>query len=248
MIKRYKVSIEYCGTSFSGWQIQAGPVSVQQTLQDVMGDVLEQQVILHASGRTDAGVHAYCQVAHFDCIPINNIHAFINSVNFFLRPYEICIYECREVAANFHARFDAIERSYIYKIVNRKYVSIIDRDRSWLVYYPLDVQAMDHASSLLVGSHDFSAFRASGCQAKSPVRRVYSAGVQKLANDRVVFEITACSFLYHMVRNIVGALVLVGKGDLSVESFGDILVSKDASMTGNMAPACGLYLAHVLYP
>lgn len=249
MLFRYKLTIEYDGVPFYGWQRQKDRCSVQQLLEESLEPLLKKIVPLHCAGRTDAGVHALGQVAHFDFEQQIDCFKLMECANFYLKDASICVLSAELVPQTFHARMSAVERSYIYKILNRRGKAALYSNRVWLVPQQLDLDAMNRAAQFLVGKHDFSAFRAAGCQQKSPIKSINSIRLERdLYNEKMILmTVSAKSFLYHQVRNIVGSLKLVGCGKWTAEYFKEVLESKKRSLAGPTAPACGLYFAGVKY-
>lgn len=249
MLFRYKLTIEYDGTPFCGWQRQDGRISVQKCIEEAMLPFLKRMVPIHCAGRTDAGVHALAQVAHFDFDGEINCFKLMECVNFYLRNIPICILSVEPVSSDFHARISAVERFYIYKILNRRRNATLDINRVWIIPAHLNVEAMNRAAQCLVGKHDFSAFRAAGCQQKSPIKAVNTISVSRDPENSqlIMLKISAKSFLYHQVRNIVGSLKFVGCQKWTEQYFRNIFFSKKRSLAGPTAPACGLYLAGVRY-
>jgi tRNA pseudouridine38-40 synthase len=243
---RYRVTLEYDGTPFVGWQVQASGVSVQGRLIEAIGKFCGETVKVAGAGRTDAGVHALGQVAHFDLTrawPPATVRA---AVNFHLKPDPIAILDCATVSADFDARFSALARHYRYRILVRAAPAILDRDRVWWVPRPLDADAMRDAASVLVGRHDFSTFRAASCQARSPVKTLDLLAVSA-TGDEIIVEASARSFLHNQVRSMVGSLKLVGEGKWRVADMASALAAKDRAACGPVAPARGLYLVAVDY-
>lgn len=243
---RYKIVIEYLGTHFQGWQRQLNALSVQQVLEEAISAVTRQRVSVHGAGRTDAGVHALHQVAHFDTDLIYDTAKLQYSINYFIRPHAITILDLRQCSPNFHARIDAKTRRYLYRIINRIAPLTIELGRAWSCRKLLDLELMNRGASYLLGHHDFTSFRATQCQAISPYRTIDCLYLTRV-NDEVQLHITARSFLHHMVRNIVGTLVLVGRKQLLPEAIGEILTARDRNKAGVTAPAYGLYLANIEY-
>ncbi len=243
---RYKMTIEYDGTDFCGWQKQKSGVSVQEELEKALAVFAREESEVYGSGRTDAGVHAYGQVAHFDLTKPIDTFAACASFNALVRPNAISVLSVEEVPDDFHARFSAVERTYIYKILNRRSPPALDKKRVWHVGLPLDVPAMQKAALLLLGKHDFSTFRDSECQAKSPIKTLDELTVTK-RGDYIFFLVKARSFLHHQVRNMVGSLVEVGLGRWSVDDFHEALHACDRTKGGPTAPAAGLYFQSVRY-
>ena len=245
---RYKITIEYDGTNLQGWQRQNEGVSVQYYLEEAILGFSHQNVEVFAAGRTDAGVHATAQVAHFDLETSMDLFHLREAINARLRNLEapVSVLEVEEVDDSFHARFSAKGRGYIYRILNRRAPTVLQKDRVWVVGYPLDVEKMRLATQYLLGNHDFSSFRGAGCQAKSPIKTLDRLDIVQ-HEDEIDFILEAKSFIYHQVRNIVGTLKCVGDGKLSPEDVKTILEAKDRKKAGPTAPACGLYLNKVVY-
>lgn len=243
---RYKLTIEYDGAPYAGWQRQDSAPSVQQALEEACLALNGEPVVVTGAGRTDAGVHALGQVAHIDLqksLPAGKVR---DALNAHLRPHPIAVLNAEISAPDFHARFDATSRSYIYRIANRRADLTLDRNRAWRIASPLDADAMHHAAQVLIGRHDFSTFRYAHCQADTPVKTLDSFRVSRQA-DEIVIDTTARSFLHHQVRSMVGSLVEVGRGRQSAGWIGEILKAADRTLCGPVAPADGLYLASVSY-
>lgn len=245
-MSRYKLIIEYDGAAFAGWQRQETAPSVQQCLEEAAEALDGAPVTVIGAGRTDAGVHALGQVAHLDLVKPIRADKVRDALNAHLRPHSIAVLEAFDAAPDFHARFDATSRSYIYRIVNRRADLALDRNRAWRIPVPLDADAMHAAAQALVGRHDFSTFRDSQCQADSPVKTLDLIRVSRQA-DEIVIDTTARSFLHRQVRSMVGSLVEVGRGREPVRWIADILKAADRTQCGPVAPADGLYLASVSY-
>jgi tRNA pseudouridine38-40 synthase len=243
---RYKLTIEYDGTPFSGWQIQANGPSVQGQLRAAVRAFSGEDVILRGAGRTDAGVHALGQVAHLDLTRDWPADTVAKALNYHLRPDPIAIVACEAVEADFDARFSAKSRHYLYRIVNRRAPLAIETNRAWRIVYPLDSGAMAEAARHLVGRHDFTTFRAAGCQAKSPLRTLDVLSVERLG-EVIEIRASARSFLHHQVRSMVGSLKRVGEGKWTAEALREALLARDRRRCGALAPAHGLYLTRVDY-
>ncbi len=243
---RYKLTIEYDGAGYSGWQRQDSAPSVQQVLEDAALALNGEPVVITGAGRTDAGVHATGQVAHLDLRKDLRADKVRDALNAHLRPHPVSILNSEDAAPDFHARFDATSRSYFYRIVNRRSDLALDRNRAWRVPVQLDADAMHAAAQALVGRHDFSTFRYAMCQADTPVKTLTSIRVMR-HGDEVVVETSARSFLHRQVRSMVGSLVEVGRGKVPVHWIADILKAADRTLCGPVAPAEGLYLAGVSY-
>lgn len=243
---RVALGIEYDGSAFRGWQQQAQARSVQGELQRALERVATHRVELTAAGRTDAGVHAALQVAHFDANVERPLRAWVMGANA-AGPADLSVLWARPVPDTFHARHDALSRTYRYEIVNRPVRAALERERACWVRRPLDAAAMHAAAQCLLGERDFSAFRSSECQSPTPMRRVLAIAVAA-AGGRVRVEVTANAFLHHMVRNIVGSLLPVGLGLKPAAWLAEVLASRDRRLAGPTAPPQGLYLVGVEYP
>jgi tRNA pseudouridine38-40 synthase len=244
---RYRITIEYDGTPFLGWQIQADGVSVQGSLTDAIHKLGGERVEVRGAGRTDAGVHALGQVAHFDLAKEWPAETVRDAVNFHLKPAPVTILDCIEIGSGFDARFSAVARHYLYRILARRAPPALDRDRVWWVPRSLDANAMAAAAPALLGKHDFTTFRAAGCQAKSPIKTLDRLDVS-VAGDEIRIEASARSFLHHQVRSIVGSLKYVGEGKWPISEMAAALEAKDRGRCGALAPSGGLYLVRVDYP
>ncbi len=243
---RYKITIEYDGSPFSGWQIQANGLSVQAELARAIEGFTGQRIIPRGAGRTDAGVHARGQVAHFDLVRDYPPGTVRDALNFHLRPAPIAILACEIVDERFDARFSAKARHYLYRICNRRPPLVLERNRVWLVGTPLDDTAMDEAAKCLLGLHDFTTFRSAQCQAKSPLRTLDSLTVAR-EDEAIVITTSARSFLHHQVRSIAGSLKLVGEGKWRPDDLRRALDAQNRMACGPVAPACGLYFMKVVY-
>jgi tRNA pseudouridine38-40 synthase len=247
---RIAIGIEYDGTDFVGWQIQREGRSVEGVLAQAVSAVASETVVVHGSGRTDAGVHALAQVAHFDATARRTARQWLLGVNSNLPP-DVAVRWVREVPEGFDARRSALERRYRYSILQQPSRPALARHRVWWVREPLDCAAMTAASLHWLGEHDFSAFRAAGCQAKSPMRRLISVRVARSAREDgalISLEFRANAFLQHMVRNLVGLLAAIGRGDRPPDAAADVLASRDRTAGDVAAPPAGLALVEVLYP
>jgi len=243
---RYKLVIEYDGTPFAGWQIQANGPSVQGTLAAAIEAFCGDRVQIQGAGRTDAGVHALGQVAHVDLAKDTDPETVRDALNAHLRPHPIAVLTAEIVAPDFDARFSATRRHYLYRIVNRRADLAIDRQRAWRIARPLDARAMQVAAQRLVGKHDFTTFRAAECQAKSPVKTLDRLDVER-EGDELLVHAGARSFLHHQVRSMVGSLALVGEGKWSTADLAHALAARDRAACGPVAPPDGLYLVKVEY-
>jgi tRNA pseudouridine38-40 synthase len=243
---RYKLTIEYDGTPFVGWQIQDNGPSVQGALIEAIAAFSGERVSVNGAGRTDAGVHATGQVAHIDLAKHWETDVVRDAINAHLRPNPVAVIAADLVADDFDARFSAVKRHYFYRIVARRADLALERNRAWRVPRALDVEAMHEAAQRLIGLHDFTTFRAAECQAKSPVKTLDQLDVFAIGGETRVI-VSARSFLHHQVRSMVGSLVQVGDGKWTAEDISRILDARDRTQCGPVAPAEGLYLAQVDY-
>ncbi|HEX9703106.1 MAG TPA: tRNA pseudouridine(38-40) synthase TruA [Rhodospirillales bacterium] len=243
---RYRITVEYDGRDFVGWQRQANGMSVQQTLEEAIEKFSGETVTLYGAGRTDSGVHALGQVAHFDLAKDAGPDTIRDAVNFHARPAAVSVLAAERAADDFDARFSARQRAYLYRITNRRAPLAIGRGLSWWVPTALDADAMDGAARVLVGRHDFTTFRAQQCQAKSPEKTLDALTVTR-AGEEIEVRARARSFLHHQVRNMVGTLRLVGEGKWTAADVAAALAARDRSAGGPTAPPDGLYLVEVVY-
>jgi len=245
-IQNFKLTIEYDGTGYHGWQRQKNHASIQQEIEKSLAAMVKTPVTLIGSGRTDAGVHALGQTANFQCHTTIPAEAFRNGLNSLL-PDDIVIRECVEVDPSFHARYDVVSKRYHYRILNRKIPSPIHRRYTWHVRHPLNRETMRLAARHLMGTHDFKAFEAAGSPRSHSVRRILHADFVEEKPDLLVFEIEGDGFLRYMVRNIVSTLVNVGLEKITPDDFRQILLSRDRTQAGATAPPNGLFLMSVKY-
>jgi tRNA pseudouridine38-40 synthase len=243
---RYKLTIEYDGTPFVGWQMQGVGASVQSVLTEALAGCCNHAVKVAGAGRTDAGVHALGQVAHVDLAKDWRADKLRDAMNAHLRPHPVAVLAAEKVADDFDARFSARKRHYLYRIVNRRADLALERTRAWRVPRRLDADAMHAAAKALIGKHDFTAFRSTECQAKSPVKTLDRLDVTR-RGDEVRIETSARSFLHNQVRSMVGSLVLVGDGKWSAADLARVLAARDRAACGPVAPPEGLYLVSVDY-
>lgn len=267
---RYKLTLEYDGTGLLGWQRQLDGPSAQEYLEtaiacftgsekvqaDEHGRVYnpflifgkEPLITVQCAGRTDAGVHALAQVAHFDLNRDVDCFRLQEGLNAHLRTNDVamCVLKAEKVSDDFNARFSAVGRGYLYRIVNRRAFPALERNRVWWVPYPLDVDLMRQGAQYLLGQHDFTSFRAAACQAKSPIKTLDRLDIVR-DGDEIRFIVEARSFLHHQVRNMVGTLKMVGNRQICPEDVKKILEARDRTQSGPNAPACGLYLNKVEY-
>ena len=243
---RYKLVIEYDGAPFVGWQVQENGVSVQAALEAAVAAFCGESISVRGAGRTDAGVHALGQVAHLDLTREWDADTVRDAINAHLKPHPIAVLSAEIVAATFDARFSALKRHYLYRIVNRRAPLALEAARAWRVARPLDAQAMNAAAQNLVGRHDFTTFRAAECQAKSPVKTLDRLDVER-SGEHVRIHASARSFLHHQVRSMVGSLALVGEGKWSPDDLARALEARNRKACGPVAPPDGLYLVGVDY-
>lgn len=246
---RWKLTIEYHGAPYCGWQRQNGQPSVQEEVEKAIAKFCQQDVRVHAAGRTDTGVHATGQIAHFDLDygtrPLTGFDV-AKAINAYLRPQPIAILKAQEAGDDFHARFNATNKLYRYRILNRVAPIAIDQGFAWHVWKPLDVPLMNKVAQNLLGTHDFTTFRDSECQAKSPVRSISRIELVR-KNDEVFMEVEGRSFLHHQVRNMIGTLVMVGEGKWNEDDFMKAFHARDRTKGGKTAPADGLTLVRIDY-
>ncbi len=243
---RYKLTIEYDGTPFVGWQAQDNGTSVQGVLMDAVAAFTGERAAVQGAGRTDAGVHALGQVAHVDLAKDWDVDTVRDALNAHLRPHPVAVLAAKQVADTFEARFSAIKRHYLYRIVNRRSDLTLDQHLAWRIPRLLDSNAMHTAAQRLVGKHDFTTFRAAECQAKSPVKTLDRLDVARDGNE-VRVTTSARSFLQNQVRSMVGSLVHVGEGKWSAADLATALAARDRAACGQVAPPQGLYLVRVEY-
>ena len=243
----YQISVEYLGTNFVGWQIQNNGLSVQEVLEKALSELLKDKIRVIGSGRTDAGVHASEQSAHFKTkCKIIDKNIFINSINFFLSKYTVSVLNIKKRSNKFHARHSASERIYKYFIINRSSSLVLEKDKAWHIKKKLDVTTMRKGAEILKGTHNFSTFRASSCQAKSPIKTLKKVVVKKNKNQ-IVLTFQSKSFLQQQVRSMVGSLKYLGEGKWDLNDFKKAFSSKKRAMCAPPAPAHGLYLIKVIY-
>lgn len=243
---RYRLTVEYDGRPFCGWQMQAHDLSVQQVLEDAIARFSGEDAVTQAAGRTDAGVHALGQVVHFDLEREWNPFKVREALNYHTKPRPVAILTCEQVGEEFEARFSAIARHYEYRILNRRARAALDAGRVWHVPVELEADAMHEAAQSILGRHDFTTFRASECQAKSPERTLDIFNVRR-ESEMIVVTAKARSFLHSQVRSMVGSLKLVGEGKWTPRDFRAALDARDRARCGPLAPPDGLYLTKVDY-
>lgn len=243
---RYKLTIEYDGTKFVGWQRQLNDMSVQEAIETAIFNFSGEEAKTQTAGRTDAGVHATGQVAHFDLVRDWPALKVREALNFHLRKHLVAIIEVESVPDTFEARFSAKARHYEYHILNRRARPALDANKVWHCPSQLDHEAMHAAAQTILGLHDFTTFRSVECQANSPMRTLDQLDVTR-EGDMIIIKTHARSFLHHQVRSLTGSLKLVGAGKWPVTGLRDALEARERSRCGAMAPSCGLYLVHVDY-
>ena len=244
---RYQILIEYVGTNFRGWQVQKKGKTIQGLLQEKISKLLKEKIILLGSGRTDTGVHAIEQSAHFDCKhQIKQVDKFLKSMNHFLNKDGVTILKIKKRKKNFHARFSARMRIYKYIIINRLGGPVLQKNRGWHIMKELDLIAMKKGAKKLIGTKDFSAFRASSCRAKSPIKTMKLVKI-KSSRNRIEIEFRSQSFLQQQVRSMVGCLKYLGEKKWSLKKFESVLKSKKRILCAPPAPPEGLFLAKIIY-
>ena len=241
----YKIVIEYDGTNFVGWQQQENGKSIQSSIQEALIKLSGEKVTIFGAGRTDAGVHAYGQVASFNLYKKIETDVIRDGLNQHLRPNPIAVQKAEIVDYNFHARFSAKKRWYEYKIINRRPPLTIDLNRAWCVYKNLDIEKMKIESSAFLGKHDLNAFRSAHCQSKNSIKTIDTISI-KNKGEQIIFEVSAKSFLHSQVRIMIGTLVDIAKGNINKKVL-DIINSKQRDVAGQTAPAHGLYLKKIEY-
>jgi tRNA pseudouridine38-40 synthase len=245
-VTRFRLTVEYDGRPFMGWQRQAHGPSVQQALEEAVKAITGEDAVLHAAGRTDAGVHALAMAAHVEIDKPITPFRLADGVNAKLRPLPVAVLAAQEVADDWHARFSCVGRRYVYRIINRRAPLALDAGRAWRVPVVLHADAMHEAAQLLVGRHDFTTFRSAHCQSDSPVKTLDRLTVRRFG-EIVEIEASARSFLHHQVRSMVGCLELVGRGKWSARDLREALEARDRAALGFNAPPDGLYFAEALY-
>ena len=243
----YLIKIEYKGTNFVGWQYQKNGISIQEKIEKALKKVLKLKIRIIGAGRTDAGVHAFCQFANFNINEkIENKNKFLNSINFFLQKKSISIIDIKNKKKEFHSRHSAKERIYEYHIVNRKSCLSLDKDTAWHVKKKIDLNLLRKGAKILEGKHDFSTFRASSCSAKSPIKKMNWIKIKK-TGDKIFIKFSSKSFLQNQVRSMVGCLHYLATNKWSLNSFKDSFKSKKRAGCAPTAPACGLFLYNIKY-
>jgi tRNA pseudouridine38-40 synthase len=246
-VTRWRLTIEYDGEPFMGWQRQEHGPSVQQSLEEALERMTGEKAAFTAAGRTDAGVHALAMTAHADVTKAVTAHRLREGLNALVRPAPISVLAVEEVADDWHARFSCVGRRYRYRILNRRAPPALDAGKVWHIAVPLGVEAMQAAAELLVGRHDFTTFRSAQCQSDSPLKTLDRLDVSRDGQE-IHVEAAARSFLHHQVRSMVGCLALVGRGQWAPEDIGEALEARDRAALGLNAPPHGLYFVEAVYP
>ncbi|HEX8192469.1 MAG TPA: tRNA pseudouridine(38-40) synthase TruA [Allosphingosinicella sp.] len=244
---RFRLTVEYDGRPFMGWQRQAHGPSVQGAIEEAVAAITGEQAAVHAAGRTDAGVHAFAMAAHVDIEKPITAFRLADALNAKVRPWPVAILAAEEVPEDWHARFSCVGRRYVYRIANRRAPLALDAGRAWRVPVVLHADAMNKAAQVLVGRHDFTTFRSAHCQSESPLKTLDRLTVRRFG-ETIEIEAAARSFLHHQVRSMVGCLELVGRGKWTKSDLRDALEAKDRAALGFNAPPDGLYFAEALYP
>ena len=245
-MQRYKIKIEYDGTSFVGWQFQKNGLSIQEVLQKAIFNFSKEKVILTGAGRTDSGVHALAQVAHFDLKKKIKEKNLLPGINQHIGNQPVTILKINKVSKKFHSRFDAKKRTYQYKIINRQSPLALQKSKAWHIRKKLDVKTMKKGAKFLLGTHDFSTFRASSCGAKSPIKTMEKISIKK-NNTNITLKFISKSFLQQQVRSMVGCIKYLGEGKWNLDIFKKSFKSKNRAKCAPPAPACGLYLKKISY-
>jgi tRNA pseudouridine38-40 synthase len=246
-VTRWRLTIEFDGRPFMGWQRQDHGPSVQQRLEEAIQRMTGELTAVHAAGRTDAGVHALAMAAHVDIAKTVTQHRLREGLNALVRPEPISVTEVQPVNDDWHARFSCIGRKYLYRILNRRAPPALDRGRVWHIAVPLEIEAMAEGAAMLVGRHDFTTFRSVHCQSDSPVKTLDRLGVKRVG-DEIHIEAAARSFLHHQVRSMVGCLAMVGRGQWKPDDIRHALEAHDRAQLGLNAPSEGLYFVEAIYP
>ncbi len=245
-MQRYKIKIEYDGTSFVGWQFQKNGLSIQEVLQKAIFNISKEKITITGAGRTDSGVHALGQVAHFDLKKKIKTKEILLALNQHINNKLVTILKITKVNKKFHSRFDAKKRTYQYVIINRLSPLTLQKNKAWHIKKKLDVSAMKKGTKLLIGTHDFSTFRSSSCGAKSPIKTMEKISI-KINKDKIILTFVSKSFLQQQVRSMVGCIKYLGNGKWNIKEFAKSFRSKNRLNCAPPAPACGLYLTKINY-
>ena len=245
-MKRYKIKIEYDGTPFVGWQFQKNGLSIQEVLQKAIFSFSKEKIIITGAGRTDSGVHALAQVAHFDLEKKIEKNKLLLALNQHIGNKPVTVLKLNKINKKFHARFDAKKRIYEYQIINRQSQLALQKNKAWHIRRKLDLKAMKRGAKILLGTHDFSTFRASSCGAKSPIKTLEKITIKK-SKDKITLKFISKSFLQQQVRSMVGCIKYLGEKKWNINDFKKSFTSKKRTNCAPPAPACGLYLTKILY-
>ena len=245
-MQRYKAKIEYDGTSFVGWQFQKNGLSIQEVLQKAIFNFSREKVVVTGAGRTDSGVHALAQVAHFDLKKKIKKKNFLPGINQHIGNKPVTVLKINKTSKKFHARFDAKKRTYQYTIINRQSPLTLQKNKAWHIRKKLDIKVMKKGAQLLLGTHDFSTFRSSSCGAKSPIKTMEKISIKR-NQEKITLKFISRSFLQQQVRSMVGCIKCLGDGKWKLEDFKKSFKSKSRLKCAPPAPACGLYLAKIKY-
>jgi len=245
-MQRYQIKVEYDGTNFVGWQYQKNGLSIQEILQRAIFQFSREKVTVTGAGRTDSGVHAIGQVAHFDLKKKIKKRNFVLGVNQYIGNNPVTVLNIKKTNNKFHSRFDAKKRTYQYVIINRQSPLALQKNKAWHIRKKLDLKAMKKGAKLLLGTHDFSTFRASSCAAKSPIKTLNKISVKK-NNERIIIKFTSKSFLQQQVRSMVGCIKYLGEGKWNLDDYKRAFKSKSRTKCAPPAPSCGLYLESIYY-
>tara|TARA_B110001454_G_scaffold216659_1_gene240335 strand:- start:502 stop:1239 length:738 start_codon:yes stop_codon:yes gene_type:complete len=245
-MQRYKLQIEYDGTKFVGWQFQKNGLSIQEVLQKAIFNLSNEKVAVIGAGRTDAGVHALGQIAHFDLEKKIGKKKFLPGLNQHIGSKPIAILRVNKISKNFHSRFNAKKRTYEYIIINRESSLALQKNKAWHIRKKLNIETMKKGANLLLGTHNFSTFRSSSCSAKSPIKTMENISIKK-NKDNIILKFTSKSFLQNQVRSMVGCIKYLGEGKWNIKDFKKSFKSKSRSKCAPPAPACGLYLKNIKY-
>ena len=245
-MQRYKIKIEYDGTLFVGWQFQKNGLSIQEVLQNAIFNFSREKVVVTGAGRTDSGVHALAQVAHFDLKKKIKRRNILSAINQNIGNKPVTVLKIDKANKKFHARFDAKKRTYQYIIINRQSPLALQKNKAWHIRKKLDLKVMKKGAKLLLGTHDFSTFRTSSCEAKSPIKTMEKISIKK-NKEKITLKFTSKSFLQQQVRSMVGCIKYLGEGKWNLDTFENSLKSKNRTKCAPPAPACGLYLAKIKY-
>jgi|TARA_B110000116_G_scaffold265487_1_gene274785 tRNA pseudouridine38-40 synthase len=245
-MQRYKIKIEYDGTLFVGWQFQKNGLSIQEILQKAIFSFSKEKVVVTGAGRTDSGVHALAQVAHFDLKKKIEKNKLLPALNQHIGNKPVTVLKIKKINKKFHSRFDAKKRTYQYVIINRQSPLTLQKNKAWQIRKKLDLRAMQNGAKLLLGTHDFSTFRSSSCGAKSPIKTMEKIIIKK-NKDKIILKFISKSFLQQQVRSMVGCIKYLGEGKWSVDDFKKSFKSRDRLKCAPPAPSCGLYLVNIEY-